>query len=160
MNSRHASKIVVVVLAAWLAGCSQGEGGNAGAPADEMPKTVAGKWRITVTVDGKGGEMSMDTCSPETLIDDLLTTGLPGNGSNCEDRTLTKNSETSWNMHSACHFIATGGRKADTLVTIDTRVTGNLKTRYQVESRQKMSAPMNGVTQQVIVQTGERIGDC
>jgi len=160
MTSPHTGKLVLAALAVCLAGCSQGEAGSAAAPAEEMPKVVAGKWRISATVDGKGGEMSMDMCKPETPIDGVLMTGLPGNGRNCKERTFTKDSETAWRMHSVCNFVATGDRKADTVVTIDTQVTGDLKTRYHVESRQVMSAPMNGVMQQVIGQTGERIGDC
>jgi hypothetical protein len=158
MKPNCVSRLVVAALAAALAGCGQPDAGTAAG--ETMPTVVAGKWRMKISVDGRGDGMPMDKCDPETPIDDLLFIGLPGNGSNCADRTLTQNSETSWSLHSVCNFIATGGRKADTLVTIDTKVTGNLKTRYQLESRQKMSAPMNGVTQQVIVQTGERIGDC
>lgn len=160
MTSPHTGKLVLASLAVWLAGCSQSEAGSDAAKAEEMPAVVAGKWRISATVDGKGGEMSMDMCKPETAIDDLLITGLPGNGRNCKDRTLTKDNDVSWRLHSVCSFAPTGGRQADAEVTIDTHVTGDLKTRYHVESRQLMSAPMNGVTQQVIGQTGERIGDC
>jgi hypothetical protein len=150
----------LVVIAVLLAACSEGSGPGATPAGEPMPNVAAGKWRISATVDGKGGEMSMDMCKPETAIDDVLITGLPGNGRNCKDRTLTKDNNASWRLHSVCNFVATGDRKADTVVTIDTHVTGDLKTRYHVESRQLMSAPMNGVTQQVIGQTGERIGDC
>jgi hypothetical protein len=147
-------------IAALLAGCSPGDASGASAPAEDMPSVVAGKWRITVMVDGKGGEMSSDMCRKETSIDDLLISGLPGNGRNCKDRSLEQQGATSWKLHSACNFARTGDREADTIVTIDTRVTTDLKSYYQAESRQVMSQPMNGVTQQTIFQKAERIGDC
>ena len=158
MSLVRVGKFVVAAFAASLAGCGQAD--VASETGAKMPSVVAGKWRMTITVDGKGDGIPMTKCDPETPIDDLLFIGLPGNGKNCKDRTLTQDSETSWSLHSVCNFIPTGGRKADAVVTIDTKVKGNLKTHYQLESRQKMSAPMNGVTQQVIVQTGERVGDC
>jgi hypothetical protein len=152
------ARIASVAICLLMAGCSPGEGAvTAGA---EMPKTVAGKWRMTVSVDGGGGGMPMTRCDPETPIDDLLFIGLPGNGRNCTERTFEQTSATSWSLHSVCSFVPTGGRKADVAVKIDTRVSGDLKTRYQLESKQVMSAPMNGVSQQTIVQIGERIGDC
>jgi hypothetical protein len=43
---------------------------------------------------------------------------------------------------------------------LDTRVTSDLKSYYQAESKQVMSLPMNGVSQQTIFQKAERIGDC
>ena len=152
--------VASAAIATLLAGCSPGDGSGAPAPTEEMPKVVAGKWRITVMVDGKGGEFPADMCQPATSIDDLLMSGLPGNGSNCKERTFEQQSASSWKLHSVCNFIRTGDRKADTAVTIDTRVTGNLKTYYQAESRQVMSQPMNGVTQQTIFQKAERIGAC
>lgn len=158
MKPEYVSKFVVAGLVAALAGCGQPDAGTAAG--ETMPSVVAGKWRMKISVDGSGDGIPMDKCDPETPIDGLLFIGLPSNGSNCQERTLTQNSETSWSLHAVCNFIPTGGRRADAVVTIDTKVTGNLTTRYQLESRQKMSAPMNGVTQQVIVQTGERLGDC
>jgi hypothetical protein len=151
----------VSVLAAALvlsAGCTP-EGASAPSLAD-MPKVAAGKWRVTIMVDGKGGEFSSDLCESEKTIDDLLITGLPGNGSNCKDRTFEQVSATSWALHSACNFAGTGDRKAETVVTIDTRVSGDLKSHYQAESKQVMSQPMNGVSQQTILQKAERVGDC
>jgi hypothetical protein len=156
----HLGNMAWTAIAVLLAACSPGGAGEAAAPAGEMPGIAAGKWRISVSVDGKDSGFPMTKCSPETPIDDLLITGLPGNGSNCAERSFTENGATSWTLHSVCNFIPTGGRKADAAVTIDTRVSSDLKTRYQVESRQVMSKPMNGVSQQTIVQTGERLGDC
>lgn len=150
-----ASLAVMAVLAA----CSPGEDPAAAALPD-MPKVAAGKWRITVMVDGTDGGFPADMCRPETAIDDLFISGLPGNGKNCKERTMEAQGATQWKLHSVCNFIRTGDRSADTIVTIDTRVTSDLKSYYQAESKQVMSQPMNGVSQQTIFQKAERIGDC
>jgi hypothetical protein len=160
---RHAAHLrmpAAAAIAMLLAGCSPGDTAGVSAPAQDLPRVVAGKWRITVMVDGKGGEFPADMCTKETSIDDLFISGLPGNGRNCRERSFEKQGATSWKLHSVCNFIRTGDRQADTVVTIDTRVTSDLKSYYQAESRQVMSQPMNGVSQQTIFQKAERLGDC
>ncbi len=155
-SSARGLLLTAVVMAA---ACSAGDAPGASLT-EVMPKVVAGKWRVTIMVDGKGGEMSSNFCRPETAIDDIMMSGLPGNGRNCEERTFEQASETSWQLHSVCNFMGTGDRNADTVVTIDTHVSGNLTSHYQAESKQVFSKPMSGVSQQTILQKAERVGDC
>lgn len=149
------------VLAAVLmvASCSAGDAPGASL-SETMPKVVAGKWRVTIMVDGDTSGMASNFCRPETAIDDIMMSGLAGNGRNCAERTFEQASETVWQLHSVCNFMGTGDRKADTVVTIDTRVSGDLTSHYQAESKQVFSKPMNGVSQQTILQKAERVGDC
>ena len=152
-----------------LAACGQGDDkapaskadpGGAPAPAAAaMEGPRPGLWRITTRMPGMPAGVSMpaiETCVTRQDFSEMQRG--PGQeapeGVRCSEQSFRRDGDAMVG-HSVC-TMPDGGR-AET----DTRVTGDLSSRYAMEVRTRMTpAPDPSMADTTMTMTAERIGDC
>lgn len=115
-----------------------------------MPVAPAGRWTYVHEIDGAPA-YSEERCrmSEDTLAEIAMLNTPPATG--CSRSIAEKGGK--WTMHMACG----GGDKS---ITVDTVVTGDFATRYDVKAV-RISAPgVDFFTSQKITLKAERLGEC
>ena len=141
-----------VIALASLGGC-----GGRPAAADpsavakaEMPKLKTGKWVVRSNKDGvrsEPDEMCISDSSVEKLANSapMLAKSCTSNTVGLEDGVVV--------AHSYC-------KDGKSRITTTIRITGDFKTKYQMEARQVYSPATKKKSQSMTVLSAERIGDC
>ena len=115
-----------------------------------MPVAPSGRWSYVHAINGLQ-VYSEERCrvSEDTLAEIAMINTPPAIG--CA-RSFIEKGET-WEMHMACG----GGDKA---ITVDTTITGDFATGYNVEATRVSAPGVDVFTSQKMTLKAERLGDC
>ena len=127
---------------------------SAAAPAIEGP--AAGKWRMTMTAMGQTMPPT-ETCIAKQVSLEEAEKMQQQAGVTCSEQSYRKEGDA-WIGHSVCTMTSAG---TPMKVTSDSRVTGDLSSKYTIEMTNRMDpAPMPSMAEQKMTIAAERLGDC
>jgi hypothetical protein len=117
---------------------------------------AAGKWRMTMTAMGQTMPPT-ETCVAKQVSLAEAEKMRQQSGVTCSEQSYRKEGD-GWVGHSVCTMTGAG---TPMTVTSDTRVTGDLSSKYTIEMTNRMDpAPMPSMAEQKMTIAAERLGDC
>ena len=159
---RIAMSLVIVALLA--SACSKKDDATKSPDTAKAPETTTaipaeladgpkpGKWRMTTVIASMPKPITMDVCLPKTSFKEMQT-AQQQSGVKCSEQTMTRQGADNVG-HAVCEH--PGGK-----MTVDSRFSGDLNTRYTTESKTIMDpAPTPAIKEMTMKITAERLGDC